>query len=559
MPKMMLHHAEARAALGRGVEKLALAVRGTLGPKGTNAIIDRPIGTPMISRDGVSIAAEIELPCRFENMGAQVLREVSKQTNDVAGDGTTTATVLADALVRDGLAALGGGACGVELVEGIDRACAFVVRRLRESARPLDGERGLEQVATVAATDPALGRLVADALRRVGPEGVVDIEYAPPGAPTALSVLEGMVLDRGFLSHHMATDGAGRAAVLERPYILLTDHKIASPEPVLRLVELIARSGRPLLIVADAVAPEVVAATMALRGEDPSGRRTGGRGAVVVAINPPDFGHWRRSMMEDIAILTGGRVVARDLGGRLETVTLEDLGSADRVEVTTTSTALLRGHGEPETIRARRDLVQRQWEEAPPNIERDKLAQRLAKLTHGTALIQAGGATPVEQKRNAQLLEDSLAAARAAQAEGVVAGGGTALARIAPLLDRLADEVDEERGEGERAGVRLVQRAILQPLACIAANGGLDGADIVARLAALPEGVGFDARSGRFGDLFAAGIIDPVRVTCLALENAASVAKLILTTHTLIADIPDTGDPTAGPARGGGAEVYGRQ
>lgn len=550
MPKMMLHHAQARAALGRGVEKLTLAVRGTLGPNGTNAIIDRPIGTPMISRDGVSIAAEVELPCRFENMGAQVVREVSKQTNDVAGDGTTTATVLANALVQDGIAVLADGPdgkCGaVGLVAGMDRACAFVVQKLRETARSLDGDRGLEQVATVAATDPTLGRLVAEALRRVGPEGVIDIEYGVTGTPTALAVLEGMTLDRGFLSHHMATDATGQSALLERPYILLTDHKITAPEPMLRLLDMIGRSGRPLLVVADGMAPEVVAALMSFRRD--------GRGTIV-AINPPEFGHWRQAMMEDIAILTGGRVVARDLGGRLEAVMLEDLGSADRAEVTMTATALVRGHGEPDAIRARRALVQRQWDDAAPNIERDKLSQRLAKLTHGTALIQVGGATPVEQKRTAQLLEDSLAAARAAQADGVVAGGGTALARIAPLLDRVADGSPE----GERAGVRLVARAILHPLACIAENGGLNGADIVARAATQPDGVGFDARTGRFDDLFAAGIIDPVKVTALAVQNAVSVAKLILTTHTLIADIPDDADPTAGPARGGGAEIYGRQ
>ncbi|AWK89430.1 molecular chaperone GroEL [Azospirillum thermophilum] len=546
MAKMMLHHAEARAALGRGVEKLALAVRGTLGPKGTNAIIDRPIGTPLVSRDGVSIAAEIELPCRFENMGAQVVREVSKQTNDVAGDGTTTATVLANALIQDGIAVLADGHGSVELVEGMDRACEAIVDALRRTARPLAGDRELEQVATVAATDPSLGRLVADALRRVGTEGVIDIEYGLAGAPTALSVLEGMTLDRGFVSHHMATDPSGRSAVLERPHILLTDHKITAAEPMLRLLDLIGRGGRPLLVIADSLAPEVIATLMAVRRD--------GRGTVV-AINPPEFGHWRQAMLEDIAILTGGRVVARDLGGRLDAVTLDDLGSADRIEVTAAATSILRGHGEPGTIRARRELVQRQWEEAPPNIERDKLAQRLAKLTHGTAVIQVGGATPVEQKRTAQLLEDSLAAARAALAEGVVAGGGTALARLSPRLDALA----EEATAGQRAGVRLVQRAILQPLACIAANGGLDGADILARLATLPDGTGFDARTGRFTDLFAAGIIDPVKVTGLALQNAVSVAKLILTTHTLIADIPDRDDPTAGPARGGGAEVYGRQ
>ncbi|KAA0596394.1 chaperonin GroEL [Azospirillum lipoferum] len=545
MPKMMLHRAEARAALARGVGKLALAVRGTLGPKGTNAIIDRPIGTPMISRDGVSIAAEIELPCRFENMGAQVVREVSKQTNDVAGDGTTTATVLADALIQDGVAVLADGHGSVELVEGMERACGFVVDRLRQMARPLESHARLEQVATVAATDPTLGRLVADALRRVGMEGVIDIEYGQPGAPTALHVLEGMVLDRGFLSHHMATEPTGQTAVLERPYILMTDHKITDPAPILRLADRIAAGHRPLLIMADNVAPEVVAALMELRRD--------GR-ATVVAINPPEFGHWRQAMMEDIAILTGGRVIARDLGGRLDGVTAEDLGGADRIEVSAGRTTLLRGHGNPDALAARRALVQRQWEEAPPNIERDKLSQRLAKLTHGTALIEVGGATPVEQKRTAQLLEDSLAAARAALAEGVVPGGGTALARVAPLLDRLAADV----GEGEHAGIKLVQRAMVQPLVCIAENGGLDGAGVAARIAELPDGSGFDARTGRFGDLFAAGIIDPVKVTTLALLNAVSVAKLVLTTHTLIADIPDDVDPTAGPARGGGMERYGR-
>jgi chaperonin GroEL len=550
MPKMMLHRAEARAALARGVGKLALAVRGTLGPKGTNAIIDRPIGTPMISRDGVSIAAEIELPCRFENMGAQVVREVSKQTNDVAGDGTTTATVLADALIQDGVAVLADGHGSVELVEGMERACGFVVDRLLGMARPLDSDAQLEQVATVAATDPALGRLVADALRRVGAEGVIDIEYGQPGAPTALHVLEGMVLDRGFLSHHMATEPTGQTAVLERPYILMTDHKITDPESVLRLVDRIAAGHRPLLIMADSVAPEVVAALMELRRD--------GR-ATVVAINPPEFGHWRTVTMEDIAILTGGRVIARDLGGRLDSVTAEDLGGADRIEVSAGRTTILRGHGNPDTLAARRALVQRQWEEAPPNIERDKLSQRLAKLTHGTALIEVGGATPVEQKRTAQLLEDSLAAARAALAEGVLPGGGTALARIAPLLDRLVGDVGEgERGLALTEGIRLVQRAMQQPLVCIAENGGLDGVGIAARVAELPDGSGFDARTGRFGDLFAAGIIDPAKVTTLALLNAVSVAKLVLTTHTLIADIPDDVDPTAGPARGGGMERYGR-
>lgn len=546
MSKMMLHHEEARAALARGVAKLARAVQGTLGPKGTNAIIDRPIGTPLISRDGVSIADEIELECRFENMGAQVVREVSKQTNEVAGDGTTTATVLANALIQDGVKVLDTGHSAVDLIAGIERSCDLVTRELRRSARPLRNNAELEQVAIVAATEPALGRLIADALIRVGSEGIVEVEYGVPGTETTLNVLEGMAFDRGFISHHMATDTTNMRAVLDEPYILLTDHKITTPDPVIRILEQVSRTGRPLLIVADEVSPEVVAALMAMRRN--------GQG-VAVAVNPPEFGHWRKAMLEDISILTGGRVIARDLGGRIETVTLDDLGSADQVHISAGETILVRGHGDVATVHARRAQVQRLLEAAPPNIERDKLAERLAKLTNGTATILTGGATPVEQKRLAQLLEDSLNAARAARAEGVVAGGGTALVQIAAVLDALA----EETANGEREGVRLVQRAITQPLACIAENGGLNSADIVARVAGAAQGTGFDAHTGQFGDMFAAGVIDPVKVTCTALRNAVSVAKLILTTHTLIADRPENVDPTAGLARGGGAETLGRQ
>lgn len=544
MAKIMLYDAQARAALARGVDRLSRAVVGTLGPKGTNAIIDRPIGTPMVSRDGVSIAAEIELPCRFENLGAQVVREASMQTNEVAGDGTTTATALANALVQGGVPLVESEHKAVDVVAGIDRARDVVTRALRESARPVrQGE--LRMVASVAATQEELGALIAEALERVGPEGVVEVEYALPGMPTRLEVDEGLMLDRGFVSHHMATDASRLVAELHDPAILLTDHKVPSAEPLLHVLDLLQPSGRPLLLVADEIAPEAVAAMMQARAQ--------GRGTVV-AINPPEFGHWRKAMMEDLGIMTGGRVIARDLGGRIEDVTLDDLGGAASARISSSATMISGGGGDAVAIEGRRRLVQTLWDEAPQNIERDKLAQRLAKLTRGTAVLLAGGATPVEQKRTAQLLEDGLNAARAARDEGVVAGGGTALVQLASRLDPLVAQTLD----GEQVGIRLVRDAIRLPLAIIAANAGQDGAAIAEQVAQQPAGVGFDAKNGRFVDMFEAGVIDPVKVTCTALDNAVSVAKLILTTHSLVVDLPEGVDPTAGPARGGGAEVYGR-
>lgn len=544
MAKAMLYDQDARAALARGVDQLSRAVLGTLGPKGSNAIIDRPIGTPLISRDGVSIAAEIELPCRFENLGAQVVREVSMQTNEVAGDGTTTATALANALVQAGVPLVAGDHKAVEVVAGLDRACEVVTKALRESARPVrQGE--LRMVANVAATEDALGALIAEAVERVGPEGVINVEYALPGDPTRLEVDDGVVLDRGFVSHHMSTDASSLAAELSNAAILLTDHKVPSADAVLALLDKLKASGRPLLLVADEIAPEAIAAMMQARLQ--------GRG-IIVAINPPEFGHWRRAMMEDLAIMTGARVIARDLGGRLEDATLDDLGGADVIRITSSGTVIQRPQGDEAEISGRRKLVQKLWDEAPQNIERDKYAERLAKLTRGTAVLLAGGATPVEQKRTAQLLEDGLNATRAARDEGVVAGGGTALAQVSNHLDSLADK---HKG-GTQAGIRLAQEAIRQPLAIIARNAGRDGNAIVAQVAGAAPGHGFDARGGGFVDMFEAGVIDPVRVTCAALTNAVSVAKLILTTHSLVVDLPEDYDPTAGPARGGGAEVYGR-
>ena len=541
MAKMMLHDEAARMALGRGVGKLARAVRGTLGPKGMNAIIDRPIGTPMISRDGVSIAQEIELQCPFENMGAQVLREVSKQTNEVAGDGTTTATVLADAMVQQGLECLARGANPVELVHGLQVATTAAIEALGRIARPVRGFEETRAVAVIAANDEMTGTMVAEALQRVGTDGIVTVEFGST-VETLLEVVDGMAFDRGYLSHHMVTDVERMHVVLDDPMILMTDCKLLTTDDVAAIETLVAGQKRPLLIIAEEVAPACVVALLSRRdrGESP-----------VAAIHPPEYGHWRKAMLEDIAIATGGRVIARDLGGRIADVQMRDLGRARQVTVSANQTIIRAGGGDPATVKARREQVSRQYEAAPQNIERDKYQDRLAKLSGGTAIILAGGATPVEQKRRVQLIEDAINATRAAVAEGIVPGGGTALLQVAPDLAQMVDSLSGSAREG--AG--LLQSALAQPLTCIAKNCGLDAAAIVERVRQSPRGVGFDARTGEFIDLVEAGVIDPVRVTATAVRNAASVAGLILTTQTLIATQPDGVDITAGPAMGGGAEL----
>jgi chaperonin GroEL len=545
MPNIMLHDDDARQALGRGVAKMARAVRGTLGPRGMNAIIDRPIGTPIISRDGASIAAEIELEDPFENMGAQVLREVSKQTNVVAGDGTTTATVLADALVQDGLACLAKGANPVELVEGLELAVTEVIAALKQSAKPLSGGDELRAVAMVAANDDPTGHLVAEALERVGADGIVDVDYGST-VETLLEIVEGMAFDRGYLSHHMITDVEKMQVVLDNPYILMTDMRLMTVDEVGAILALVAESKRPLLVIAEEVAPVCVVSLLSWRDKG---------GALVAAIHPPEYGHWRKAALEDLAILTGGRVIARDLGGSIGAVELRDLGQARQVRISSNQTVVTAGGGDPAMITARRQQVLRQYELAPENIERDKIKERLSKLSGGTAVLLAGGATPVEQKRRLHLIEDAINAARAAIAEGVVPGGGLALLRVARELDGLA-----ARTQGHvQQGVKLLQRALHQPSFHIAANCGLDPQVVMRKALDAEPGVGLDARSGRFVDMVGAGIIDPVRVSYSAVRNAASVAGLILTTQTLIAKKPDYQDPTAGPALGGGAELLGRK
>ncbi len=544
MPKMMLHDEAAREALGRGVAKLTKAVSGTLGPKGMNAIMDRPQGTPLVSRDGVSIASEIELECPFENMGAQVLREVSKQTNEVAGDGTTTATVLANVLVQEGLARLKAGANPVELVEGLELAVTETIEALKKSARPVDGPKGIRAIASIAANDSKLGEMVAEAFERAGNQGIVAVEFGST-VETTLEVIEGMAFDRGYLSHHMVTDVERMQVVLDHPYILMTDKKLQSASELEGLFSLIDKSGRPLLIIAEEVAPSVIMSLLARREKN---------NFKVAAIHPPEYGHWRKALLEDIAITTGGRVISGELGGSVDKVTLADLGGARQVRISSNKTLITAGEGKSAHIEARREQVERQFEAAPDNIERDKFTERLAKLSGGTAVILAGGATPVEQKRRTQMIEDAINATRAAIEEGIVPGGGVAFVKIAPELDGLIKKL---KGSAKQ-GAELVQHALSQPLFRIAANCGLDGQAEVAKVAKAKNGHGLDARNGETVDMFKAGIIDPVKVSYCAVRNAGSVAALILTTQTLIAKKPDNFDPTAGPALGGGAELLGR-
>ena len=433
----------------------------------------------------------------------------------------------------------------MELVEGLERGVAAAIGLLKSAATPLANTEALRAVAVVAANDETTGHLVAEALERVGADGIVDVEFGTT-VETVLDVVDGMAFDRGYLSHHMISDIEKMQVVLEQPLILMTDQRLQTQEEVGLLLRLAGEAKRPLLIIADEVAPACIVTLLAWREKS---------GIPVAAIHPPEYGHWRKAMLEDISILTGGRVIARDLGGSLGAVELRDLGRARQVRISSNQTVISAGGGDPALIAARRQQVARQHELAPPNIDKDKLKERLSKLSGGTALLQVGGATPVEQKRRLHLVEDAIHAARAAVAEGVVPGGGLALLRVSSGLD-----AEVARSEGAvREGVRLLQRALQQPLRHIAANAGLDGPAAVRKALDSAPGVGLDARDGRFVDLAAVGIIDPVKVSYSAVRNAVSVAALILTTQTLIAKKPEDMDPTAGPALGGGAERLGRQ
>jgi chaperonin GroEL len=540
MPKLMLYQDEARIALGRGVDKLTRAVRATLGPKGGNAIIDRSIGPPIVSRDGVSIADEIELDDPFENVGAQVVREVARKTSENVGDGTTTATVLANAILQRGLEALARKANPVGLVSGIETATDFVVAALKRSARPLANDRELQAVAAIAAGEDFTGHLVAQAIQKVGAQGVITTEISQALIST-LEAVDGITFDRGFLSHYMATNPEKTVATLDNPYLLMTDQRIGTLEQVKRIVEEVQVARGSLLIIAEDMSGEVVAALLAANAAE----------TPIVAIHPPEYGKWRHATLEDLAIMTGGRVIARETGGRLETARLVDLGRAGQATVSAERTVITGGVGDPEQIAARRDLVGRQLADVSEQpAELDKLKERLAKLSGGTAVIRVGGASLSEQRRRSQMIENAINAAHAALEEGILPGGGTPLLKVAAQLQDLIGASSGDAGEG----VRIVQRALAEPLRCIAENCGIDPEETEQRVAKASDGIGFDARTGALANLIENGIIDPVRTSYTALRSAASVAGLLLTTNTIIVTKPDYVDATASPARGGGME-----
>lgn len=542
MPKLIRYGEQARITLAKGVEKLAKAVETTLGPRGGNAVIDRPIGTPLVSRDGVSIADEIELEDRFENMGAQIAREVAKQTNKVAGDGTTTAIILANALIQEGLSVFSGDTNTIAVMDGIDKAVEATLERLKELARPVNTHEQLLSVAANSSNDPEIGAVVSEALRRVGHEGIVEVQPSL-SAKTALEIVDGFSFDRGYLSAHMANQIDRMEAVLDSALILLTDHALIDSQPVEIIKKISTEAKKPVLLIAEQLSGAALGALLSARDS----------GQWILAVHPPEFGHWRKAVFEDLAILTGARFVSKDLGARLGDVRLEDLGTALQVRASQEATTITGGGGDPAKIRGRRAQIQKQLEIMEQPVERDKLQERLGRMSGAMAIIRAGGATPVEQKRGAQMIEDALNAARAATEEGVLAGGGTAFAQVAEGLEALCRPANDDI----RKGTRIVQRALLEPLRCIARNSGLDPGKVTDRVIHSNYGHGFDARTGKFCDLVSEGVLDPLKVSSAALSNAASVAKLVLAAQTLIVDKPESVDPTSEPCRGGGAERYG--
>lgn len=525
--KDILYQEEARRALERGANKVADAVKVTLGPAGRNVLLDKKFGSPVITKDGVTVAKEIELEDHFENMGAQLLREAASQTNDVAGDGTTTATVLAQAILKEGLKAVAAGANPMMVKRGIDLAVAKTVEALRASAVEVSTEEEMRSVAAIAGNSEAIGEVVADAMKEVGKDGVITVEESK-STETNLKLVEGMQFDKGFLSPYFITDREALACVLEEPYILLFEKKISAVADIVPVLEKIVQSGKPLLIVAEDVEGEALATLVVNRL----------RGILnVCAVKAPGFGDRRKAMLEDIAILTNGTFISEDLGIKLENVDLNMMGQAKRVTVTKDDTTIVEGAGSVEAIKARINQIRRQIEETDSDYDREKLEERLAKLAGGVAVIEVGAATETELKERKHRFEDALSATRAAVEEGILAGGGAALVAAIPALDEIEAEDDVA------IGVDIVRKALAEPMRCIAANAGYEGSVIISEVkAAKKKGIGFDARTGEMVNMLKAGIIDPLKVTRSALENGASIASMILTTESALAELPEDED-----------------
>ena len=536
MAKQLKYGEDARKALESGLNQLANTVKITLGPKGRNVVLEKKFGAPLITNDGVTIAKEIELEDPFENMGAQLVKEVATKTNDVAGDGTTTATLLAQAIVREGLRNVAAGANPMVLRRGIEAAVKEAVEGLRELSVPVGSKQAIEQVAAISASDETVGKLIADAMEKVGKDGVITIEESKT-MKTELNIVEGMQFDRGYCSAYMATDTDKMEAVLDNPMILITEKKISNIQEILPVLEQIAQAGRKLLIIAEDVEGEALATLVInkLRGT-----------FTCVAVKAPGFGDRRKAMLQDIAILTGGQVISDELGMDLKETTINMLGSAKQVKVDKEKTVIVEGAGDPADIAARVKSIRAQIEETTSDYDREKLQERLAKLAGGVAVIAVGAATEVEMKDSKLRMEDALNATRAAVEEGIVPGGGVALLSVAKRVKALAEK---ETGD-KKTGIEIVLRALEEPIRQIAANAGVEGSVIIENIRRNNvEGYGYDAANDTYGMMTEKGIVDPTKVTRSALQNAASVAAMVLTTESIVADIPKP-EPAA-PDMGG--------
>ncbi|MGE6490000.1 chaperonin GroEL [Paenisporosarcina sp. NPDC076898] len=537
MAKEIKFSEDARSLMLRGVDKLADAVKVTLGPKGRNVVLEKKFGSPLITNDGVTIAKEIELEDPFENMGAKLVAEVASKTNEIAGDGTTTATVLAQAMIREGLKNVTAGANPVGIRKGIEKAVAAAVTELKEISKEIEGKESIAQVASISAADEEVGQLIAEAMERVGNDGVITIEESK-GFTTELDVVEGMQFDRGYASPYMVTDSEKMEAVLENPYILITDKKITSIQEILPVLEQVVQQGKPLILIAEDVEGEALATLVVnkLRGT-----------FNAVAVKAPGFGDRRKAMLEDIAVLTGGEVITEELGLELKSANISQLGRAAKVVVTKESTTIVEGAGQPEKITGRVSQIRSQLEDTSSEFDKEKLQERLAKLSGGVAVIKVGAATETELKERKLRIEDALNSTRAAVEEGIVSGGGTALVNV---YNKVVEVTADATGD-VATGVKIVLRALEEPVRQIANNAGLEGSIIVDRLKREEIGIGFNAANGEWVNMMEAGIVDPTKVTRSALQNAASVAAMFLTTEAVVAEIPDKNAGGSMPDMGG--------
>jgi len=539
--KEIKYHAEARDRIMNGVNVLADAVKVTLGPKGRNVVIEKSFGAPLVTKDGVTVAKEIELADKFENMGAQMVREVASKTSDVAGDGTTTATILAQAIYREGSKLVAAGHNPMALKRGIEKAVETAVSELKKISKPTKDQKEISQVGTISANnDSTIGQIIAEAMNKVGKEGVITVEEAK-SMETTLEVVEGMQFDRGYISPYFVTDPERMEAVLEEPYILAYEKKISNMKDLLPLLEQIAKMGKPLIIIAEDVEGEALATLVVnkLRGT-----------LKVCAVKAPGFGDRRKAMLQDIAILTGGQVISEDLGIKLENITINDLGKCKTIRVDKDNTTIVDGAGSREAIEGRIKQIRAQIEETTSNYDREKLQERLAKIVGGVAVIKVGAATEVEMKEKKARVEDALNATRAAVEEGIVPGGGVALLRCIPALDEMDANGDEA------FGVSIVKRALEEPVRQIANNAGLEGSVVVERVKSENGAFGLNAETEVYGDLVEAGVIDPTKVVRFALQNASSVAALMLTTEAMVAEKPKKKEPVPSMPHGGMDDMY---